>query len=297
MRRFAALGIVGVGTAVLIPGAARAGSGSRLPSPAVASPATSLVATQPRTGVIDVRRGAKTQRYAVPAGCLPGAITAKAIVLAGCGPAVLVLSTGRVRPVPLSDGYNGFAAVAIGAEWMEGDVGLSNIGDGTRSVSTNAIVNWHTGRFVALDQNDPYGARRYPDLDRVHPGRRLCRPIRRLSARPPAASNTRFAVVQRVGDWVLQTGSRGPRLQRCGSDRIVVWRGDFVAALGHHHAAAFDLAHPSRGVEVRALQTGKTHRVRTPHAVELSVAFSRDALIVSSRVGLAWTKKSYQRFS
>lgn len=274
------------------------GSARRSLAAAATSPATSVVATQPTADRIVVTDASgRTRELSVPPGCFPAATTATAVALGGCGPAILRLRGGGVRRLTLPSGLVGFAPSAIGAQWIEGTV-QEEIDGGTRSRPSNAILNWHTNRLIVLDTRDPYGARRYPDLDASRPGRVLCRPVKRQRLRAGLAL-TRYGIVQRADRWFVVEGSRGSSLMRCGSSRTTRWGDTTVVRLGRRHLATYSPNRPERGVSLRSLRTGRTQRLGvSSSALELAAAFSSRELVISYRTSSgAWTIKSYRRFA
>ena len=107
---------------------------------------------------------------------------------------------------------------------MLADTSVSS--DGVHQFNSQALVDWRTGRTIRLGRLDPFGRSEYPDLNSASPARRLCAPLKRSSSAPDIFSDIRFADVEKIGQWVLQTQRTSVQLQRCGKGTITTYPTD-----------------------------------------------------------------------
>jgi hypothetical protein len=227
------------------------------------------------TVVVVTRPDGSTQEYAVPTGCAPDALTDDAAALtcpAGPdrpeAPAILHLSDGRLQPVPVPSGIAALGAVSVGAHWLLGDASFSTDTVGHLSEGIVAI-NRTTGRVLELGRHDPLGARSYADLDSTTLRRRLCAPVTRARYGGGASDRTRYAVVSKIGPWVLQSAAETQWLQRCGhrdrqrfgrnaravlgTDRVAYLHGATVRVRDLRHRTVTSIPWPTRSRPVIAL--------------------------------------------
>lgn len=178
-----------------------------------------------RPGELAVRRAGNALRtYSVPPGCIPQAVGGGVVALRcpGSISSILVLlqATGAVLPIALPSGVSADVALAVGSRWLLADTSSSP--DGVHQLTSRALIELRTGRAIGLGKADPFGRREYPDLNAQAPGRRLCAPVVR-AAGPSASdplSDVKFATVQKIGQWVLQSGPTEAQLQRCGKKTV-----------------------------------------------------------------------------
>jgi hypothetical protein len=159
--------------------------------------------------------------YAVPAGCRVAGLASDAATL-DCTPlvprpVVLDLATGRLDAVPVAAAVTATAMIdplAIGSQWVLGDERFSP--DAVHGEEKVVAVKRATGAIVDLGAADPLGVHSYPDLNT--PGLRapLCSPITRLPDSQSSFDLTKYATVEKAGQWVLQTTPTSQILERCG---------------------------------------------------------------------------------
>jgi hypothetical protein len=184
---------------------------------AYAASSTALVVQTPRA----------RRTYTVPAGCRVAGVASDAATL-DCtpfvlSPVVLDLATGKLDAVPVPAAVTAVAMIdplAIGSQWVLGDERFSP--DGVHSEEEVVAVKRATGAIVDLGAGDPLGVHSYPDLNA--PGLRapLCSPITRLTDSQSVFDLTRYATVEKAGQWVLQTTPTSQVLQRCGHHGDIV---------------------------------------------------------------------------
>ncbi len=211
------------------------GLGSR---PAVTSAEAGDVALA-RDGMLHVYSRENARRvYPIPSRCDATAIHRAAVAL-GCyfpatgdTPYLLDRSSGAITPVKLPFENRRAEISALGAHWALVDAS-SNPPDGIHGDDRRILLNPATGESVDLSFADPFGSRRYLDLDAERPARALCRPITRSRY-----SNTSQVVLKRrpmarSGRWFLEHDSTGiAELQRCGRSTQRRFANEAGAVLG-----------------------------------------------------------------
>lgn len=143
--------------------------------------------------------------------------------------------------VPSTNTFAYSGVLAIGSHWLRVSATANPFDDSPHEIATSGLVELATGSVVSLGADDPYPASSYVDLDRAHPARRLCSPVRRERS-GQSRSTTRYAAVAALGHWVLQ----GDDLQRCGQRSL------------RRFPAAY---HPSLGPGALAYRRAGTHQI------------------------------------
>jgi hypothetical protein len=162
--------------------------------------------------------GRSGRTVAVPVGCTPVAAAARAIALT-CATsvdqqiAVYDLDRGVTVPLTMPAGLSG-AISHLGARWAMVDASSSP--DGLHSLATRFVIDWRTQRTVSLGRTDPFGARRYVDLDAATASRRLCAPLRRRVA--GGIEDIKYLALERIGRWTINFTPMGAAyVQRCAT--------------------------------------------------------------------------------
>ena len=273
-------------------------TGSEARSIGVTSPDTRAIATLIAPGQIQVQTpGAVERRFAVSENCQPAAMAPGSLLIECLGPAPgyeqLDLSTTELSPVkigkldPNPETQEHFRLIRAGRSWLRGEMDLTS-DNAPSALTVPVIVNRTTGAVIDLTGRftpaaKSWGSRRYVDLSRPRPDRRLCSPVKRSRV---AGS---YGDLLKVGDWTLretQRPSNPPAIntvQRCGSPRRLHLGERAAPVLGRDFLAWF---HDSRELRVRDLRRARTRsfsiRGRT------AIAFSANRLVVSERRGQRW---------
>lgn len=131
-----------------------------------------------------------------------------------CGPADrLRPRQSAIVPLTLPAGWSG-AITHLGARWAMVDGASSP--DGLHSLATRLVIDWRTQRAVGLGRTDPFGARRYVDLDAAAGSRRLCAPLRRRVA--GGIEDIKYLSLERNGRWTISATPMGAAyVQRCAT--------------------------------------------------------------------------------
>ncbi|MCW3047636.1 MAG: hypothetical protein JWO74_1920 [Solirubrobacterales bacterium] len=253
-------------------------------SPAVGGGADGdLAYLQTPTVLVVTRQDRSRHEYAVPTGCAPDALTNDVVALtcpAGPdrpqAPTILRLSDGRLQPVAVPPDIAGVGVVSVGAHWLLGDASFAADAVGHLSEGIVAI-NWTTGRALELGREDPLGVRSYADLDSATLRRRLCAPITRARYGGGASDRTRYAVVNKIGPWVLEKASESQWLQRCGHRERQRFGRNASAVLGVDRVAYLHGA----TVRVRDLRHGTVESIPWPTPSRPIIALGGRRLIVS----------------
>ncbi|MCW3046208.1 MAG: hypothetical protein JWO74_492 [Solirubrobacterales bacterium] len=253
-------------------------------SPAVGGGADGdLAYLQTPTVLVVIRQDSSRHEYAVPTGCVPGALTNDVAALtcpAGPdrprAPTILRLSDGRLKPVAVPPEIGDLGVVSVGAHWLLGDASFYTDAVGHFSEGIVAI-DWTNGGVLELGRDDPLGVRSYADLDSATLRRRLCAPITRARYGGGASDRTRYAVVSKIGPWVLQSASEAQWLQRCGHPERQRFGRNASAVLGVDRVAYLHGA----SVRVRDLRHGTVRSIPWPTRSRPVIALAGRRLIVS----------------
>jgi hypothetical protein len=160
------------------------------PGNLAASPLGNVVAYLRADGQLRVRtEDGQVQDVVVPADCAPTAVGHGFVVLQCQGPslakAMLVdLAAGSVRDVtPGLPGLSEWFPVAVGSRWVYLQAS-GEPGAGGHQFTDDVLANLKSGRTISLER-DPYGPRRYIDLNSKTPAARLCAGVRRHRQNQP----------------------------------------------------------------------------------------------------------------
>jgi hypothetical protein len=141
----------------------------------VASPNRSMIVMAPKVGSVQVLTSSGSRALAVPTSCAPAALSGDNVALR-CAPtsgrsvALLDLADGQVRALQAPGRFDDFAPIALGARWLLATATLESDAVGhLREVKV--LLDLTTGSTKELGPRDPYGARRYIDLDNPTPTR------------------------------------------------------------------------------------------------------------------------------
>lgn len=269
---------------------------------AVTSPGGGDIAFARNGTVTVIDRESRRRLYAAPSSCDITAVSRTTVALACNLPTskdtifLLERATGTIAPLRLPFPAPRAQITELGARWALVDT-VVVAEDGIHGEDRRVLLNIRTAQAVDLSRADPYGPRRYLDLDAEQPTRALCRPITRSRY-----SNTSQLVLQRrtitrSGRWFLEQDSTGiAELQRCGSrtkrrfsPKQAVLTGDgHVAAIGKG-IIGYVSSDRRRPIVLESLASRRRWKARRPTGNTFVLAAAGRHLIVSAQTGGPYT--------